>query len=181
VDRLGVALESLRDRVRDAVAEVVSDAVGKAVHEVVRVLVGPGETRPPVPDLPPDRPRYEDDSRDRRPRPAWSGDTSSEWEDLDRYEECQDAPIPVAIPAPVPAPRLKRTTQALALGLQTAAWWLRRRAATLSPGAALGLGAVASFAAYLAGPVVALSGAGVLAAALSLLNIADTFASVLSH
>jgi len=177
MDRLGVALESLRDRVRDAVAEVVSDAVGKAVHEVVRVLVGPGEAQSTAPD----RPRYEDDSRDRRPRPAWSGDTSSQWEDLGRCEECEDVPIPVAIPVPVPAPRLKRTTQALALGLQTAAWWLRRRAATLSPGAALGLGAVASFTAYLAGPVVALSGAGVLAAALSLLNIADTFASVLSH
>jgi len=177
MDRLGVALESLRDRVRGAVAEVVSDAVGKAVHEVVRVLVGPGEVLPRVPDSPSARQRYDEGAGGQHRRPVCPSDASSEWEDLNHYEES----APSTIPIPAPAPRLKRTTQALALGLQTAARWLRRRAGTLSPRVALGLGAIASVAAYLVGPVVALSGAGVLAAALSLLNIADTFASVLSH
>ena len=58
-------------------------------------------------------------------------------------------------------------SRALALGLQAAAWWLRRRAAQCPVRSALGLGAAATLVAYLAGPAVALSGVGLLGATLT--------------
>ena len=61
---------------------------------------------------------------------------------------------------------------ALTAGLQAAAWWLRGRPGRLAALAALGVGAAAALAAYVAGPLLA-AGAGLAGSALTLAALTD--------
>jgi hypothetical protein len=173
LERVRESLDAWRQRVREALAQVVSDAATKAVREAVQTLAGAAE-----PDVPPtswSRPAEEYRRAWSEPaRPAWSSYSSSSWE---REEQEYDAPdeeveeLPTAVSmSPMAATDLSppaHRSRALALGLQAAAWWLRRRAARFPLRSALGLGTLATVVAYLAGPAVALSSVGLIGATLT--------------
>jgi hypothetical protein len=120
LDRLGSTLADLRDRMRDGIAQAVAVAAADAVRTVTRALLGTPA------------------NRDLVPSPSWSPTTrSSLWnepDDLekeDRFpsfddEEEEDDLLDDEPPANATEP--SRVRNALALGCEGAAWWLRRSA-----------------------------------------------------
>jgi hypothetical protein len=168
-DRLHAALSALAGRLREAVAQAVGSTVAGAVREALQAVVatppaGPAPLRQRPPPLfpawgapygPDDDPYADDD-----PRPE-----DGPADEPDPAPARAGAGRPVAAP-PAAAPRRGRWQQALAVGCQAAAWWLRRQAGRGAALAALGLGLVAAAAAFTAG-------AGLAGAALGLLTLAD--------
>jgi hypothetical protein len=142
LDRLGSTLADLRDRMRDGIAQAVAVAAADAVRAVTRALLG------------------HQANRDLAPRPSWSpAPRSSLWNEPDDLEkvDCfpsfddeeedddllEDEPQPKATePSPV--------RNALALGCEGAAWWLRR-SASRNGLTAVAIGLVCVAAAYLIG------------------------------
>jgi hypothetical protein len=168
LDRLRYTLDALGGRLRAAVAHAVGEAVAGAVRETLHELLA-GET--PGPDPPP----RHDPRALGRPRPVW------EQEEDDAYlrEEGLDPPPggwwsdepgeeePWADERPESGPRSDASALAVTAGCRAAAWWLRRQAGRVSALAALGVGAVAGVAAYVAGASLA-------GAALSLVGLTET-------
>jgi hypothetical protein len=175
VDRLQETLVVLAERLRETVAQAVSNSLAGALREAVHALFTDTEPRraPPrfSPRSPyrPSSPWGEPDRDDReeeeseRPRADWSSDQSRGWREV----EC-DSPPPPRTPD---SPQLRaRWHSALAVGCQTAAWWLRRQATRVSAAAALGIGLLATGAAFIAG-------IGLAESALNLLSLADALRS----
>jgi hypothetical protein len=171
--RLGDTLLGLTERVRESVAQAVSQAVAGAVREAVGVVLaearaGPAPPRhaPPL-RAPPSglwhgygRPDPEEDgNQDGLLLEDWSREEPNDWRD----EEEEDERPPT--PAPSSPPRSARLHSALAVGCQASAWWLRRALGRCSTLAALGVGAVCTGAAYLAGASLVIPVLGVVALA----------------
>jgi hypothetical protein len=91
-------------------------------------------------------------------RPSWERDP---YDDPDRYERDElDEPKTEPLSPSAPEAVGRRFGQAIAVGCQAAAWWLRRKSnARYSALAAVGVGAAAGATAYFAGPVIAAAAA----------------------
>jgi hypothetical protein len=163
LDHLCATLESLSQRLRDAVAQAVGQIIAGAVQDGVRTVLG--EAVPPS---------------ERGGLSPWSRTPSAPtW---DYPEDCGDPDDPDGPWAergpPAPSTRSPTTPfalatesarwhQAVAVGCEAAAWWLRCQLGRLSAWAAVVVGLTAAAAARLAGARRA-------AAFLSLLTLADT-------
>jgi hypothetical protein len=188
LDRLGDTLDRLNGRLREAVAEAVSGSTAGAVKDAVLAAMLAQDVAPAYEPQgyrtsyrPYEQSPYRDGqyrpNRDEDPyRPAWQRDPyAADDDDPDRYEpEARvDDSVPQHSPEPSPEAVGRRWGQALAVGCQAAAWWLRRKSNGRFAGlAALGVGAVAGVAAYFVGPVLA-AGAGLAGSALSLNLLSD--------
>jgi hypothetical protein len=140
LDRLGSTLADLRDRMRDGIAQAVAVAAADAVRTVTRALLG----TPP--------------NRDLVPSPSWSpAPRSSLWNEPDEIpsddrfadddENDEDLLDDESWPK---ATEPSRVRNALALGCEGAAWWLRRSACGYAL-TAIAIGLVCVAAAYFVG------------------------------
>jgi hypothetical protein len=175
VDRLHETLVTLTDRVRETVAQAVSNNLASAIREAVHALFSDSEpSRAP--------PNYHEPSPYRQ-RPAWGEPDPSDREEYDSDLPAEDwshepargwREVACAQPEPTPftgEPQQRvRWNGALAVGCQAAAWWLRRQAARASAVAAVGIGVLATGAAFVAG-------IGLAESALHLLSLADAVRS----
>jgi len=161
--RLRESLETLTERVRDALAHAVGDAVASAVREAVRLLVDDSvvslPARPAWHERDPDRPSWQDPEQS-----FWHDDYDDQLDDVDTVPEARQ---------PESAPQASCWPRALAIGFQAAAWWLRRQASRFPVTTTLGVGLAASVAAYAASPLMLVTGAGVIGAALGLMSLTD--------
>jgi hypothetical protein len=140
LDRLGGSLADLREQMRDGIARAIAVAVGDAVRAVTRVLLGTSA------------------NRDLAPTPSWPPPSrSSLWTDPndmareDHYADYDEGDEDLLDDEPQPqATEPSRMRNALALGCEGAAWWLRRstRGYVLTT---IAVGLVSIAAAYLVG------------------------------
>jgi hypothetical protein len=140
LDRLGGALADLREQLRDGIARAVAVAVGDAVRAVTRALLGTSA------------------NQDLAPKPSWPPSSRSvlwnEHDDMPRedgwadYDEDAEDPLDDE-PQPKPT-EPSRVRNALALGCEGAAWWLRRSVGSYAL-TAIAVGLVCGAAAYLVG------------------------------
>jgi hypothetical protein len=142
LDRLGGTLSDLRDRLRESVAHAVGTAVADAVRSVTSALLsGVKEVPPRSPSWSPSTPRsFWHDSDDRR-----YDDRYADFDADDEYDERPDAQPPPS------AANQSRIQNALALGCEGAAWWLRRSLSGRYVLATLAVGLLCAAAAYLVG------------------------------
>jgi len=148
LQQLASTLEDLGERLRDAVGQAVGQTVGGSVRDALHELLA---DRPPLAPAPrhfsPSRDAQSPlwDQPDRCERDPWLNESQEriEDEDLDPY------PTP-EFKKPVP----RRWVPALAAGLQTAAWWLRRRVGGHPVLAAVGVGLLAVVATWACSPLV---------------------------
>jgi hypothetical protein len=119
LDRLGGSLQDLREQMRDGIARAVAVAVGDAVRAVTRALLGTPANRhlAPTPSWPP--PSRSSLWKDPDDRP--SEDCFADCHDEDDEDLLDDPPQPTPTEP-------SRVRNALALGCEGAAWWLRRSA-----------------------------------------------------
>jgi hypothetical protein len=179
LDRLHQTLDRLHDRLREAVAEAVGGGAAVAVKDaIVAAMLFPDVAptyEPPryhTASRPYEQQRYRDGSyaSENPYRSSWERDPYDE--DPDPYEPDDDPPSEASSPQPSES-LSRRFGQAIAVGCQTAAWWLRRkRSGRYASLLAIVVGAAASVAAYFAGPVVA-TAAALAASAMSLNAMAD--------
>jgi hypothetical protein len=150
LDRLGSTLADLRDRMRDGIAQAVAAAAADAVRAVTRALLGTSA------------------NRDLVPSPSWSpAPRSSLWnepDDLEKEDRFTDYDEDEDLLDDQPQPKgtdPSRVRNALALGCEGAAWWLRRSACGYALTAiAIGLVCVAAallVGSHLAGSVLSLA------------------------
>jgi hypothetical protein len=116
LDRLGGTFQDLREQMRDGIARAVAVAVGDAVRAVTRALLGTSANRDlaPKPSWPPSSRSALWNEPDDVPREDHWADYNEENEDL-----LDDQPQPAHTEP-------SRVRNALALGCDGAAWWLRR-------------------------------------------------------
>ena len=171
LDRLHQTLDRLHGRLREAVAEAVSGGTAVAVKDAILAAMLSPNASPSYESATyrtsspwHEQQRYRDGSyRAENPyRSSWERDPYDD--DADPYERDEIDEIDESPSAASPKqPSLSvssRYGHAIAVGCQAAAWWLRRKSnARYSGLLALGVGAVASVAAYFAGPVVATAAA----------------------
>jgi hypothetical protein len=171
LDRLGSTLVDLRDRMRDGIAQAVAVAAADAVRTVTRALLGTSPNRDLVPTpswSPPPRSSLwneQDDLEKENRFPSF--DDEEEEDDLHDDEPQEKDTEP------------SRVRNALALGCEGAAWWLRRSTGRYAVTAvAIGLVCVAAaflVSNHLAGSILSLatladmmrSGTGLLASSTS--------------
>jgi hypothetical protein len=193
LERLREGLAVLGRRLRDGVAQVMGSAAGDAVRDALRKLLAArgmaahasadpdfdAEARPaqrwglgldPEPPYRPVAP-YQSST----PRPPWheANDARDPWRDeLPEEESYSRHSCEEEEEKPSEAKSSGRWTQALALGCQAAAWWLRRGAGRFALLGAASVGVMATLVAYtggglamlgaslaeLAGPALALAG-----------------------
>jgi hypothetical protein len=176
LDRLRASLEDLGERLREGVAQAVSGSLGDAVRDALRSLLGIGDVghmcyaaeRPyqPAPlwggSDGPDHTRWADD----RDHTRWSGSSLPHEDD---HADEDDAPE--ATPNSESPGRL-RWCQAVAVGLQASAWWLRRCTGRFTLLSAVGVGVASALVAYVGGHL-AIAAAGLAGSALTLLALTD--------
>ena len=174
VDRLNDTLVTVTQRLRETVAQAVSSSLAGAVREAVHALFSddePSREPPPYYQRPPYRsrpywgePDREDRDEDDLPREEWSHDQSRGWREVE-----SEQPEPTRPPDNNEG-NPTRFHHALAVGCQAVAWWLRRQAGRVTAIATLGIGLVATGAAFVAG-------IGLCESALHLLSLADAMRS----
>src|ERR1022692_1185104 len=171
LDRLREALDRLHGRLREAVAEAVSGGAAEAVKDAVLTAMLASEVtsayeaqtyRTSSAAYDPPRYRYGsswDNSTEDPYRPSWQRDPYDA--EADRYEpEEIDEPTTESMSPSASQSVGRRFGQAIAVGCQAAAWWLRRKSnARYSALAAIGVGATAGVTAYFVGPVIAAAAA----------------------
>jgi hypothetical protein len=170
LERLRETLDRLHGRLREAVAEAVSGGAAEAVKDAVitALLASEASSAYEAPTYRTssaayDPPRYRYGSSwspaEDPYRPSWQHDPYDD--DPDRYAP-GESDEPTAEPlSPLASEAVgRRFGQAMAVGCQAAAWWLRRKSnARYSALAAVGVGAAAGATAYFAGPVLAAAAA----------------------
>ena len=171
LDRLRETLDRLHGRLREAVAEAVSGGAAEAVKDAVLTAMLASEVSAAyepqtyrTSSAAYDPHRYGYDSSWNSPtedpyRPSWERDPYDN--DPNRYERDEiDEPSPEPLAKSAPESVGRRFGQAVAVGCQAAAWWLRRKSnARYSALAAIGVGATAGVTAYFVGPVIAAAAA----------------------
>jgi hypothetical protein len=168
IDRLRDTLELLGEGLRKTVARAVGQTVAGAAQDAIHSLLtkspaipGPGATSP----------------FDRQPRDPWTD------QDPGTYPTWRDGPggcygptagndIDEYAAEPAPDSPGRRWGLALAVGCQTAAWWLRRQTGHFASVAAVGVGMAAALAAYISGPAL-VAAVGLSSRALSLARLID--------
>jgi hypothetical protein len=164
LDQLGLSLGELSLQLREGVARLVAESVAGAVRQAVRAALADKPsacqyTRPPTG-------HYRSSALWQHPHddPYWAEDRDDE--DLD--DDLGGNPrTPGAGPA-----RPGRWGPALAVGVQAASLWLRRRPSQRPLLAALGVGIVASLTARISVPLAA-SALGLAGAVVGLLSAAN--------
>jgi hypothetical protein len=170
LDRLRETLDRLHGRLREAVAEAVSGGAANAVKDAVLAAMLASEVssayeaqtyRTSSAAYDPPRYRYGsswNNSTEDTYRPSWERDP---YDDPDRYEPDEiNEPTSQSLSPSAPEAVGRRFGQAIAIGCQAAAWWLRRKSnARYSALAAVGVGAAAGATAYFVGPVIAAAAA----------------------
>ena len=184
LQRLGQVLAALAERLRESLADAVGRTAADALREAVQAaLRGPDcPQQPRLTSSPTGRPgpapRYFE-----RDEPSWRSQSGTlarrerfyqdEFDPDDPYERdfYDDEPDPDELPArqEVADPRLRR--QALAAGLQAAAWFWARHAGRAALPAALAVGLAAGLLTLSDGGQ--LGAAALVASGLSLLYLAD--------
>jgi hypothetical protein len=167
LDRLRETLERLHGRLKEAVAEAVSGSTAVAVKDAVLAAMLAHEVTPAyesqcyrTSSRPYEQPTYRDGpywaERNEDPyRPSWQRDPYDY--DPDRYEpeERLEDSTPERTPEKSPESVGRRWGQAIVVGCQAAAWWLRRKTnSRYAALAAIGVGAAAGATAYFAGPLI---------------------------
>jgi len=170
LDRLRVTFETLRERLRAAVSEAVGQTVAGAVHEAVHAVLGEA-------DRPAERSSgvYRDPDT---PRGWWRDPAEPPWQDEpDHWQEYNDEeePAPVAS-GPLPAAPATRLRDALVVGCESAAWWLRRWTGRFPVAAALTVVLLSATLAHVGGPLAA-AGIGLVGSLVSLTTFGDTLRS----
>jgi hypothetical protein len=172
--RLCDNLQDLGVRLRDAIASAVGQSAGSAVQEVVGTLLAQREGSPQKSWSPRQSHRYPEDGwysnrpfDDRR----WPDDRDALYDPPPEEDDWNTEPDEQA----VASSSRGRWLAVLAVGLQTAAWWLRQRAGRFTFLAALGCGLVAALVACGFG-TVAVAGASLL----SLLGLLQAGADLVS-
>jgi hypothetical protein len=141
LDRLGSTLADLRDRMRDGIAQAVAVAAADAVRAVTRALLGTPANRDLVPS--PSWPPAPRSSLWNEPDDSASDDRFADYHDEDDEDLLDDEPLDKATEP-------SRVRNALALGCEGAAWWLRRSASRYAL-TAVAIGVVCVAAAFLIG------------------------------
>ena len=181
LDRLNQTLDRLHGRLKEAVAEAVSGGTAVAVKDAILAAMLRPDVSPSYESATYrtssqgyQQQRYRDGSygSENPYRSSWGRDPYED--DPDPYERDEiDDPSSEASPQQPSAPVSRRFGQAIAVGCQAAAWWLRRKTNGRYAGLlAIGVGAAASVAAYFAGPVVA-TAAALAASTMSLTAMTD--------
>ena len=183
LQRLSQVLAALAERLRESLADAVGRTAADALREAVQVaLRGPDSPQQPrLTSSPTARPSPSPRYFDEGDQPPWRGQgtlarrerfSEDEFDRDDPYEpDFYDQPDPDEPPARqgVPDPGVRR--QALAAGLQAAAWFWARHAGRAALPAALAVGLAAGLLTLSAGGQ--LGAAALVASALSLLYLAD--------
>ena len=180
LDWLRQGLQGLGERLREGLARLVGDAVAGATRDVLRALLGGNGSALD------DHPHQHPLSPYRRGATLWgnaAGRAHTPWPD-DRLDDPEEDPAdeqmdqedesrPHAWPPPPSAEACQsRWRQALAVGCQATAWWLRHRTGRRAVLAGLAVGLASALAVYLGG-ALALAGASLAASALTLLALSD--------
>jgi hypothetical protein len=168
LDRLRDTLERLHGRLREAVAEAISGSTAGAVKDVVLAAMLAPEAEPTYASpnygsssRPYDQHRYRDGPYwDEDPhRPSWDRDPYEDDPHPYDREETND-PTPERTPTQSPSTSTGRIGQAIIMGCQAAAWWLRRKSVgRYAAITAIGVGAVTGVTAFYFGPFVAAAAA----------------------
>jgi hypothetical protein len=170
LDRLRETLDRLHGRLREAVADAVSGGAAEAVKDAVLTAMLASEVsaayepqtyRTSSAEYDPHPYRYGsswNSSAEDPYRPSWQRDP---YDAPDRYGPDEiDEPTSQPLSPPAPEAVGRRFGQAIAVGCQAAAWWLRRKSnARYSALAAVGVGAAAGATVYFVGPVLAAAAA----------------------
>ena len=159
--RLVDTLEGLLQRLRESVARTVGEAVANAVHEIIHRISQ-------VPGTAPGR----SCRQEREPSP-WDDPYEPDWadepsHDQGRYREGDEIP---------PDSASSRWRRSIAVGCQTAAWWLGRQVGRRPLLAATTLGLSAALLSYTAGPVIGIGLASIAGALLHLLGLTEAVAT----
>ncbi|HVS36389.1 MAG TPA: hypothetical protein VMS17_12555 [Gemmataceae bacterium] len=166
LDRLRETLTRLHGRLREAVTEAVSGSAAATVRDAVLAAMLAPEATPTYAS-----PNYGSSSRPYdqhryRDGPYWSDDPYRPSWDRDPYEDDPDdynrdeAGDSTPNHTPTPSQPIGRIGQAIVMGCQAAAWWLRRKTASRYAAiTALGVGAAAGLTAFYFGPFVAAAAA----------------------
>lgn len=174
LDRLRDNLDALRERLREAVAQSIGQAVAGAVHDAVQAALGQpdsGSHRPYTQRWDHADPQHW--NRSERPD-YWQEPQNAMWQEEpdDSWQEgSEDETFPATTPSP--EPQSKKLTQAVALGCETAAWWLRRWPDRLAILTAAGLGLAASMMAWSNGSLT-IAGLSLAQSLASLVSLSDT-------
>ena len=159
--RLVDTLEGLLQRLRESIARTVGEAVANAVHEIIHRISQVAGTAPA-------RPHWQE----REPSP-WDDPYESDWadeptHDQGRYREDDEIP---------PEATSSRWRRSIAVGCQTAAWWLGRQVGRRPFLAAASMGLGAALLSYAAGPMIGVGLAGIAGAALHMLGLTEAVAT----
>lgn len=119
LDRLRNNLDALREKLRDSVAESIGQTVAYAVHDAVHAVLGERNSNPHQVPFSRSRDQQEFSSYWQEPQNARWMEPDDDWQD-GREEEALPATTEEAEPSG------KELSQAVALGCETAAWWLHR-------------------------------------------------------
>ena len=172
LDRLRQDLHFLGGRLREGLARVVGEAVAGATRDAVRLcsaamILSPRSTLPSI-----GHPRGAAPEAWPTRHGLMTGSTTRRRIRLTRVEAKRTStPSLLAPPSECEGPRQVLWRQALATGLQAAAWCLRRRTGCFALLLALGAGLASTLAVYLGG-TFALAGAGLVGSVITLLALA---------
>lgn len=174
LDRLRRTFDTIRVRLRDAVVHTVGETVGAAVREALGGVLSEPAARYEEPDYRP-RPTY-------RSTPLWEEPEEPPWPDDPRQPSTLDDEDEACWSDDPPQPsqqRPARCIQAVAVGCEMAAWWLRKQMGRSSLLTAMCVGLASAATAYTAGPV-AVAAAGLLGSALSLALLSNALHSAMA-
>ena len=159
--QFGPAQESLLQRLRESIARTVGEAVANAVHEIIHRLSQVPGSDPAQPYRQEREPSPWDDPNE----PDWADEPSH---DQGRYREDNEIP---------PEATSSRWRRSIAVGCQTAAWWLGRQVGRRPLWVAATLGVGAALLSYATGPIIGVGLAGIAGAALHMLGLTEAVAS----
>jgi hypothetical protein len=175
LQRLRERLDGLAAQLREGISRAVSEAIAGALDHVVRTVFGANQPQVRWPEN--NRPWQH-----RANRATWQEDDAPSWLDPDDGEddggdwldaspaEYRSTSATVASTEP---PRATRWLSAVAAGVRTAVWWLRRQASRRPVLTTIAIGVTAA--------IVALTTTGVIGPILGALCVADLARSSTEH
>ena len=169
LSHLRQTLDDLRERLSNSLAHAIGQAVADAVREAVQVVLADSSFHTALPNYRAYQPT--------RSSPLWN-----DLEEGERERECtglwpeqEDDLDGTALSSEPEHPKQARIGQAIVLGLQAAAWWLKRKKDRFPVLSALGLALVITWAVYAGGPM---AGVGLMGSGLGLISLAKATETV---
>jgi len=167
LDRLRVTFDTLRERVRAAVSEAVGQTIASAVHEAVHAVLGEVDAAQEG------SPRFHHPSPSwwREPdNPSWSDHQDAWREPAEEYESATDAASSPLLSQPA------QLRQALVVGCESAALWLRSWTGRFPLASGLIVGVASAALAHVGGPLATAS-IGLIGSFLGLTSISKAIRS----